>query len=110
MDGASIEDSFWAPHDVIVEIQDFLAEHEDTLYSKRSFSEAAVAFSVQSAYDWAERNGSGDKHPFWRTCDGLVEQHQPFDVVMFPRACCARTCSRSRTSTSTASSCPSAPS
>jgi hypothetical protein len=39
---------------------------------------------VQSAFDWAERNGSGDKHPFWRACDGLVEQHQPFDVVMFP--------------------------
>jgi hypothetical protein len=82
--GSVIEDSFWAPHDVVVEIQDFIAEHEETLYSTRSFSEAAVAFSVQSAFDWAERNGSGEKHPFWRTCDGLVEQHQPFDVVMFP--------------------------
>jgi hypothetical protein len=82
--GSVIEDSFWAPHDVIVEIQDFLAEHEETLYSTRSFSEVAVAFSVQSAFDWAERNGSAQKHPFWRTCDGLVEQHQPFDVLMFP--------------------------
>jgi len=82
--GSVIEDSFWAPHDVIVEIQDFIADHDETLYSTRSFSEAAVAFSVQSAFDWAERNGSGEKHPFWRACDGLVEQHQPFDVVMFP--------------------------
>jgi len=82
--GSVIEDSFWAPHDVIVEIQDFIADHEEALYSTRSFSEAAVAFSVQSAFDWAERNGSGSKFPLWRACDGLVEQKQPFDVVMLP--------------------------
>ena len=82
--GSVIEDSFWAPHDVTVEIQDFIADHEEELYSTRSFSEAAVAFSVQSAFDWTEHNGSGRKFPFWRTCDGLVEQKQPFDVVVFP--------------------------
>ena len=81
--GSVIEDSFWAPHDVVVEIQDFLFEHEE-LYSTRSFSEAAVAFSVQGAFDWVERNGSGSRFPFWAACDGLVEQHQPFDVVVFP--------------------------
>jgi hypothetical protein len=82
--GSVIEDSFWAPHDVVVEIQDFIAEHEETLYSTRSFSETAVAFSVQSAFDWSERNGSGSRFPFWRACDGLVDQKQPFDVVMLP--------------------------
>jgi hypothetical protein len=44
----------------------------------------AVAFSVQSAFDWAERNGSASRFPFWRVCDGLIEQKQPLDVVMFP--------------------------
>jgi hypothetical protein len=81
--GSVIEDSFWAPHDVVVEIQDFITENE-RLYSTETFSEVAVAFSVQSAYDWAERNGSGSKHPFWRTAESLVEQHQPFDVITFP--------------------------
>jgi hypothetical protein len=81
--GSVIEDSFWAPHDVIVEIQDFITENE-RLYSTDSFSEIAVAFSVQSAYDWSEKNGSGSKHPFWQAANALVEQHQPFDVVVLP--------------------------
>jgi hypothetical protein len=82
--GSVIEDSFWAPHDVVVEIQDFLAEHEDTLFSTSSWSEAAVVYSVESAFNWAERNGSGEKFPFWRACDALVDQKQPFDVVVLP--------------------------
>jgi hypothetical protein len=82
--GSVIEDSFWAPHEVIVEIQDFIAEHEDTLYSTETFSEAAVVFSVQSAFDWTEHQGSGSRFPFWGACNELVEQKQPFDVVMFP--------------------------
>jgi hypothetical protein len=81
--GSVIEDSFWAPHDVVVEIQDFITEHEE-LYSTRSFSETAVVHSVQSAFDWVERNGSRGKFPFWGVCDGLVEQKQPFDVIVFP--------------------------
>jgi hypothetical protein len=81
--GSVIEDSFWAPHDLVVEIQSFLADH-DELFSTRSYNETAVAFSVQSAFDWAERHGSGVRHPFWGVCDGLVEQAQPFDVIMFP--------------------------
>lgn len=81
--GSVIEDSFWAPHDLVLEIQNFLADH-DELFSTRSYNETAVAFSVRSAFDWAERHGSGVKHPFWGVCDGLVEQKQPFDVVIFP--------------------------
>ncbi len=81
--GSVIEDSFWAPHDLVLETQDFITENE-RLYSTQTLSEAAVAFSVQSAYDWAERNGSARKFPFWRTADSLVEQKQPFDVVVLP--------------------------
>jgi hypothetical protein len=81
--GSVIEDSFWAPHDVVVEVQDFIAGHEN-LYSTDTFSEAVVAFSIQSAFDWEEQKGWKVKYPFWTAAEGLVEQHQPFDVVIFP--------------------------
>src|SRR5262245_36392957 len=81
--GSVIEDSFWAPHEVVVEIQDFIAGHEQ-LFSTETDSEAVVAFSAQSFYDWEERHGYTVRFPFWSAAEGLVEQHQPFDVVMFP--------------------------
>jgi len=81
--GSVIEDSFWAPHDITVEIQDFIYDHE-RLYSTDSFSEVALLFSIQSAYDWEEHEGWKQKFPFWTAADGLVEQHQPFDVIVLP--------------------------
>jgi hypothetical protein len=81
--GSVIEDSFWAPHEINVEIQDFLAQNE-RLYATETFSEVAVAFSIQSAFDWEEQQGSKERFPFWSVADGLVEQHQPFDVVVLP--------------------------
>ncbi len=81
--GPVVEDSFWAPDEVLLEIQDFLADHEE-LFSTRTYSETAVAFSVQSAFDHAEVHGTRDFDPFWRACDALVEDRQPFDVVMLP--------------------------
>ncbi len=81
--GSVIEDSFWAPHDLNVEIQDFITDNE-RLYSTETFSEVAVLFSIQSAYDWEEHRGWKERFPFWSTVDGLVEQHQPFDVVVLP--------------------------
>ena len=81
--GAVIEDSFWAPHDVVVEIQDFIADHE-RLYATETLSEVAVAFSAQSSHDWLERHGWKVPHPFWTVGERLVAEHQPFDVVMLP--------------------------
>jgi hypothetical protein len=81
--GSVIEDSFWAPHDVTVEIQDFIFRNE-RLYSTDTFSEVALLFSIQSAYDWEEHRGWKVRFPFWTTADGLVEQYQPFDVVILP--------------------------
>ena len=81
--GSVIEDSFWAPHDLNVEIQDFITDNE-RLYSTETFSEVAVLFSIQSAFDWEEHEGWKQRFPFWSTVDGLVEQHQPFDVVVLP--------------------------
>jgi hypothetical protein len=82
--GSVIEDSFWAPHELVVEIQDFIADHEEELYSTATYSETAVAFSVQSSFDYLEEHGSGQRFPFWSVCDGLVAAKQPFDVVMLP--------------------------
>jgi hypothetical protein len=81
--GSVIEDSFWAPHHLNVEIQDFITDNE-RLYSTETFSEVAVLFSIQSAFDWEEHEGWKQRFPFWSTVDGLVEQHQPFDVVVLP--------------------------
>ena len=81
--GSVIEDSFWAPHDLNVEIQDFITDNE-RLYSTETYSEVAVLFSIQSAFDWEEHEGWKERFPFWPTVDGLVEQHQPFDVVVLP--------------------------
>jgi hypothetical protein len=81
--GSVIEDSFWAPHDLNVEIQDFITENE-RLYTTDTFSDVVVAFSIQSAYDWEEHQGWKVRYPFWTTTEGLVEQHQPFDVVVLP--------------------------
>ncbi len=82
--GSVIEDSFWAPHELVVEVQDFQADHEDTLYGTETYSETAVAFSVESSYRYLEEHGSGTKFPFWATCDQLVEAKQPFDVIVLP--------------------------
>jgi hypothetical protein len=81
--GSVIEDSFWAPHNLNLEIQDFLTNHE-RLYTTETFSEALVVFSIQSAFDWEEHEGWKKKFPFWPAVEGLVTQHQPFDVVVFP--------------------------
>jgi hypothetical protein len=82
--GSVIEDSFWAPHDVVVEVQNFLADHDQELYSTDTYSETAVAFSVQSSFEYLEEHGSGERFPFWQACDQLVDAKQPFDVVVFP--------------------------
>lgn len=81
--GSVIEDSFWAPHELNVEIQDFITEHE-RLYTTETYSEVLVAFSIQSAYDWEEHQGWKEQFPFWTAAEGLVEQHQPFDVAVLP--------------------------
>jgi hypothetical protein len=81
--GSVIEDSFWAPHDIVVPIQEFITEHE-RLYSTETFSEVAVLFSIQSAYDWEERTAGKERFPFWPAVEGLVTQQQPFDVVVLP--------------------------
>jgi hypothetical protein len=81
--GPVVQESFWAPHDVLTEMQDFLADHEE-LFSTRTFSETAVAYSVPSAFAHQQVDESRSFAPFYEACDALVDQTQPFDVLMFP--------------------------
>jgi hypothetical protein len=91
--GSVIEDSFWAPHELCVEIQNFLAEHE-RLFSWRTASEVAVVYSVESNFRRVARrdqfvdnrsNVSGEEGiPFWDACEALSAAVQPYDVLFFP--------------------------
>jgi hypothetical protein len=81
--GPVVQESLWAPHEVLTEMQDFLADHED-LFSTRTYSETAVAYSVPSAYEHQMVDDARSFGPFYEACDQLVAQTQPFDVLMFP--------------------------
>jgi hypothetical protein len=91
--GSVIQDSFHPPHELCVEIQRFLAEHEQ-LFSRRSYAETAVIFSVESDFQRVARrdqfadnraNVSRDEViPFWQVCQALSDAAQPYDVVFFP--------------------------
>jgi hypothetical protein len=91
--GSVIQDSFHPPHELCVEIQSFLAEHEQ-LFSPRTYAETAVVFSVESDFQRVARrdlfadnrlNASrGGLVPFWQVCEALSDGAQPYDVVFFP--------------------------
>jgi hypothetical protein len=81
--GPVVQESLWAPHEVLVEMQTFLADHED-LFSKQTYSETAVVYSVPSAFEHQMVDETRSFMPFYEACDQLVAQTQPFDVVMFP--------------------------
>ncbi len=91
--GSVIEDSFYAAHELCVEIQRFLADHEH-LYGKPTLSETAVVYSVESSFQPVSRrdlfadnrtNASGEyRVPFWDVCEVLADAAQPFDVLFFP--------------------------
>jgi hypothetical protein len=91
--GSVIEDSFWPPHELCVEIQRFLADHEE-LFSRLTASEVGVVYSVESNFRRVARrdqfvdnraNVSGEERiPFWDVCEGLATAAQPYDVLFFP--------------------------
>jgi len=92
--GSEIEDAFYAPHELCVEIGGFLAEHEPR-FSSESAAEVGVVFSVESslAQEEAARAAlannrlnliSDDPAPFWAASEALCDALQPYDVVMFP--------------------------
>ena len=92
--GSVIEDAFYPPHDLAVEIQTFLADHEDLFGRDPSLAEVAVVFSIESNYRaLAAREVMADnrtnempegQHPFGIVCDALSAAMQLYDVVFFP--------------------------
>ncbi len=91
--GGVIEDALYPPHDLCVEIQRFLANH-DRLYSWRTYADTAVVFSVESMFQHVARRdllsdvrwnqSSNTRVPFWMVCEALSDAAQPYDVVFFP--------------------------
>jgi hypothetical protein len=91
--GSMQEDAFYAPHDLCMEIQQFLADHE-FLYSTTSLADTAVIYSIESSFyggarpeeiaNNPENAVAGARLPFWVTCESLADARQPFDVRLFP--------------------------
>jgi hypothetical protein len=91
--GSVIEDSFWPPHDLCVEVQEWLAAH-DGLLAGESAARTAVVFSTESNFLLETRDRelanntlnltSDESVPFWTVCSTLSDTLQPYDVVFFP--------------------------
>jgi hypothetical protein len=91
--GSVIQDSFNPPHELCVEIQKFLAEHEN-LYSHKTASETAVVYSVETEFQRESGHGifadnrfnqeTSEVGLFWQVCESLSDAVQPYDVIFFP--------------------------
>jgi hypothetical protein len=91
--GATIQDSFTAPHELAVEIQTFLADHEH-LYGRRSRNEVAVVYAVEGNFELVAQADVGDNLrnardatvvvPYRAVVERLARAGVPFDVVLFP--------------------------
>jgi hypothetical protein len=91
--GSVIQDSFHPPHELCVEIQKFLADHEH-LFSHQTVSETAVVYSVETEFQRESGRGifadnrynveTSEIGPFWQVCESLSDAVQPYDVLFFP--------------------------
>ena len=91
--GSVIQDSFNPPHELCLEIQNFLAKHEH-LYSHKTASETAVVYSVETEFQRESGRGifadnrynqdTSEVGLFWQVCEGLSKAAQPYDVLLFP--------------------------
>ena len=90
--GATLQDSFWAPHELLVEAQDFLAA-TDGLRSPTSANEVAVVYSIPSLRDLVSRADASDNLtnardlsvvvPYRVTTEALSRASAPFDVLIW---------------------------
>ncbi|MDG4824151.1 hypothetical protein O7635_20055 [Asanoa sp. WMMD1127] len=91
--GATIEDAFYAPHEVAADAQRFLAEHE-RFFARRSANEVAVVYSVESNRELIAKADVSDNLvnarddsvvvPYRQVTEALAGAGVPFDVVIFP--------------------------
>jgi hypothetical protein len=90
--GSVIEDSFYAPHQLATDIQEFLADHEP-LFARRTVNEIAVVFSVESTRELIGKADTSDnttnardesvKVPYRVVTSLLSNRAVPFDVVIW---------------------------
>jgi hypothetical protein len=92
--GSRQEEAFYAPHDLLVEIQNFIADHEQ-LFSTQSYAEVGVVFSPESNFELIARQAAfsdnlrnetvaGLEIAFWEVTARLSREAQPYDVLFFP--------------------------
>jgi hypothetical protein len=91
--GSIEQDAFYPPHELCVEIQDFLADNE-RLFSRQTCNDVAVIYSIESEFQRPARRDQvandplnlarGGTIPFWAVCDALCAASQPYDVLFFP--------------------------
>lgn len=91
--GSVTQDAFYPPHELCVEIQDFLAGNE-RLFSRRTWNDVAVVYSIESEFQRVARRSevandqlnltASDVIPFWQVSDALCDARQPYNVLFFP--------------------------
>jgi hypothetical protein len=91
--GATIEDAFYAPHELAADAQAFLAEHE-RFFARRTVNEVAVVYGVESNRELIARADVSDNLvnardesvvvPYRQVTLALAGAGVPFDVVIFP--------------------------
>jgi hypothetical protein len=91
--GSIQQDAFYPPHELCVEIQDFLASNE-SLFSRQTYNDVAVVYSIETEFQRPTRRDQvandlrnlaiGGTIPFWSVCDALCDATQPYDVLFFP--------------------------
>jgi hypothetical protein len=90
--GATIEDAFYAPHEVAADAQTFLAEHE-RFFARRTVNEVAVVYGVESNRELIAKADVSDNLvnardesvvvPYRQVTEALAGAGVPFDVVIF---------------------------
>jgi hypothetical protein len=91
--GATIQDSFTAPHALLADTQAFLADHEHLL-GRQTAHDVAVVYSVAGNRELVARADVGDnlrnarnesvRVPYRDVVGALAGAAVPFDVVLFP--------------------------
>jgi hypothetical protein len=93
--GSFVQDAFYAPHDLVVDIQSFLADHDELFGTDPTAAEVAVVYGIGSnALARAEVElpadnrvnvlPEGDVLAFDQVCRVLCDAMQPYDVLFFP--------------------------
>jgi hypothetical protein len=93
--GSVVEDAFYAPHDLVREIQTFLADHEHLYGRDPTYADIGVVYGLKSnavtrstaelpADNRLNVMAEDDILPFDRVSRLLCASMQPYDVVFFP--------------------------